>query len=386
MKQRRWLLGSTCIFLLTGSVACGDASTIGIDDTLTTDDSSIVNGQIYNGIPAVGLVSMPGALCTGALIAPHVVLTAAHCVGRRGTEYDTNEDAFQVTDGTKKYRVASKHVSTMAPWVDSGDGDYDQAIITLAQDIPVATLPLMNTVSLSSVGSSVFLVGYGVTGYGAGDAGTKRAVTGKVTGLDTYHLLYGNASGTVCSGDSGGPVLHQRADGSYEIAATNRVVYSPFCQSQADGTRVDTHRAWINGVLAQAGTGTYGGSETAKGVSPKAAPGLCMDVYSSRSANGTPVQLYTCNDSAAQQWTSNGSTLRALGKCLTAMSGQAGAAIALWDCTYPGNQTWVRENGRLRLGTTQMCLDIPGANMQPWQRLQLSSCNTSSAQQWTLPF
>jgi glucosylceramidase len=50
--------------------------------------------------------------------------------------------------------------------------------------------------------------------------------------------------------------------------------------------------------------------------------GLCLDVRSASSADGTPVQVYTCNGTNAQQWTveSNG-TLQALGKCLDVTGG-----------------------------------------------------------------
>ena len=42
-----------------------------------------------------------------------------------------------------------------------------------------------------------------------------------------------------------------------------------------------------------------------------------MDVRSGRMAAGTPVQLYPCNGSPAQQWTAEkDGTYRALGKCL----------------------------------------------------------------------
>ncbi|MEU8382720.1 ricin-type beta-trefoil lectin domain protein, partial [Streptosporangium sp. NPDC048865] len=63
--------------------------------------------------------------------------------------------------------------------------------------------------------------------------------------------------------------------------------------------------------------------------------GKCVDVAAASSANGTPIQLYDCNGSAAQQWTRNGDgTVRALGKCLdvTAASTANGAQIQLYDC------------------------------------------------------
>ena len=45
--------------------------------------------------------------------------------------------------------------------------------------------------------------------------------------------------------------------------------------------------------------------------------GKCVDVAGASTANGTAVQLYTCNGTGAQQWTrGTDGTLRALGKCL----------------------------------------------------------------------
>ena len=43
----------------------------------------------------------------------------------------------------------------------------------------------------------------------------------------------------------------------------------------------------------------------------------CLDVSNGGTADGTKIQLWTCNGTAAQQWTTSGDgTLRALGKCL----------------------------------------------------------------------
>ncbi|NUK13674.1 ricin-type beta-trefoil lectin domain protein, partial [Streptomyces lunaelactis] len=50
--------------------------------------------------------------------------------------------------------------------------------------------------------------------------------------------------------------------------------------------------------------------------------GKCVDVAGANSANGTPVQLYDCNSTAAQQWSvGTDGTIRALGKCLDVTSG-----------------------------------------------------------------
>ena len=44
--------------------------------------------------------------------------------------------------------------------------------------------------------------------------------------------------------------------------------------------------------------------------------GKCLDVDNSGTADGTKIQLYTCNGTAAQSWTKVGDTYRVLGKCL----------------------------------------------------------------------
>ncbi|SCE38177.1 Ricin-type beta-trefoil lectin domain-containing protein, partial [Streptomyces sp. SolWspMP-sol7th] len=75
--------------------------------------------------------------------------------------------------------------------------------------------------------------------------------------------------------------------------------------------------------------------------------GKCVDVAGSGTANGTVVQLYGCNGTAAQKWTTNeDGTLRALGKCLD-VTGQGtvnGTKLQLWECNGSGAQRWVAES------------------------------------------
>lgn len=60
------------------------------------------------------------------------------------------------------------------------------------------------------------------------------------------------------------------------------------------------------------------------------------------SANGTKVDLYTCNGTTAQQWTRTGDTFRALGKCLdvTDWSTADGNQLQIWTCGGTANQSW----------------------------------------------
>ncbi|MFI7637011.1 ricin-type beta-trefoil lectin domain protein [Nonomuraea sp. NPDC049400] len=62
-------------------------------------------------------------------------------------------------------------------------------------------------------------------------------------------------------------------------------------------------------------------------------------------ANGTAVQLWDCNGTAAQSrtWNSDGS-VRALGKCMDVTGGSTanGTRLQIWDCSGGANQRWTR--------------------------------------------
>lgn len=72
----------------------------------------------------------------------------------------------------------------------------------------------------------------------------------------------------------------------------------------------------------------------------------CLDVKGGKAANGTQIQLYTCNGSAAQSWIlGKDGTLRALGKCLddARNAGANGDKISLYDCNGTCGPALVRQ-------------------------------------------
>ncbi|MFI6025395.1 PQQ-dependent sugar dehydrogenase [Amycolatopsis magusensis] len=108
--------------------------------------------------------------------------------------------------------------------------------------------------------------------------------------------------------------------------------------------------------------------------------GKCADVNGGSSADGTKVHLWTCNGGVNQQWTANGSTLRALGKCLTTT---AGTQVQLWACTGAATQNWsTQADGTIRNGT--QCLDASGAGTADGTPLITWNCTGAANQKWTL--
>ena len=117
--------------------------------------------------------------------------------------------------------------------------------------------------------------------------------------------------------------------------------------------------------------------------------GKCVDVAAANPADGTTVQLYTCNGTNAQQWTRPGDgTIRALGKCLDVSGGSTanGARVQLWTCNGTGAQQWVYTSGRdLVNPQANKCLDVTGVNSADGTPLQLWTCTGGANQKWNAP-
>jgi beta-glucosidase len=117
--------------------------------------------------------------------------------------------------------------------------------------------------------------------------------------------------------------------------------------------------------------------------------GLCLDVTSDNNANGTAVDVYTCNGTNGQQWTeeANG-TVQADGKCLDVASGGTvnGTLVDLYTCNGTGAQVWQPQpDGALLNPQSNACLDDTGFSDTPGTQVQIWSCSGSSNQSWLPP-
>ncbi|WP_328378654.1 RICIN domain-containing protein [Streptomyces sp. NBC_00440] len=124
-----------------------------------------------------------------------------------------------------------------------------------------------------------------------------------------------------------------------------------------------------------------------------AAKGKCLDVQSAAKTDGTPVQVYTCNGSAAQAWRVYGDDVGLhlqnvnSNKCLDVNGNAAvnGTQIQIWGCHENPAQTWEynrHATTSLKNVGTGKCLDLhtfaDGLNSQ------LYTCNNTAAQQFDI--
>jgi GH15 family glucan-1,4-alpha-glucosidase len=124
-----------------------------------------------------------------------------------------------------------------------------------------------------------------------------------------------------------------------------------------------------------------------RGAGPiRAAAGECVDDAGARTDNGTAIQIFACNGTAAQNWVWNSGdgTLRALNKCLDVTGGAtaSGTPLQFWDCNGTGAQEWRwRQQNRLTNPQSGRCLEVAADGT----RLQISDCDNTSGQLWRLP-
>ncbi len=114
----------------------------------------------------------------------------------------------------------------------------------------------------------------------------------------------------------------------------------------------------------------------------------CVDVAGANTANGTAVQLYDCNGTAAQRWSVGADgTIRALGKCLDVNAGGTanGTLVQLWDCNGSAAQRWAVTAARDIVNPqADKCLDATGNSSANGTRLQIRTCTGGANQKWTV--
>ncbi|HEY4453311.1 MAG TPA: lectin [Pseudonocardiaceae bacterium] len=250
-------------------------------------------------------------------------------------------------------------------------------------------------VTISAV--NIMVMDYGPSGIEMGNA-AESAATGTEKQLET---LFGvsNAWSRIGLTPDIGP--NDSAGETYTLADANNVEsfasshgigYMSFWEMGRDNPQNTGQANWAYTHVIE----NYGGGG---GTPPPPPPGsgpitshegsnLCLDVRGANSADGTPVQVYTCNGTSAQSWSVNSNgTLTVLGKCLdVSAAGTAnGTLVQLYTCNGTGAQSWSASNGELVNTNSGKCLDDTNMSTTPGTQSQIWSCAGTANQLWTLP-
>ncbi len=245
---------------------------------------------------AVVYISLGQGFCSGTLIAPRVVLTAAHClenvaVGSIQVGFGHDSSAMTYWTGASQ---ALPH-----PSYDPYATVNDIALIRLDADAPagtrpVPTLPASLALKSASAGTELVFSGFGDTE--TGSYGIKLKAPGTV-GLVCEGLAscsyrsgsvvnrafgYSQTRGGPCSGDSGGPAFVTLGGVEYVAGVTS--YGDQACTDYGVSTNVGDFQSFIDGFIGGTGSAADGAS---CGYGGDCQSGFCVDGVCCHTACGS---------------------------------------------------------------------------------------------------
>lgn len=184
--------------------------------------AAVLGGEPSSALSGLALVthSQGDRACSGVLLAPELVLTAKHCVFRRGASGDEPLPAvgFRVGFGPSDEELTTRTVRSLA-WIGMPEATSIDDAVAAGEDVAVLSLmepaPAEETVrDLALVFAPedqqpVRFAGYGLSDVATGRGGVRAAGAGRITGFDAPSGIVQIEGDAACFGDSGGPLLSE---------------------------------------------------------------------------------------------------------------------------------------------------------------------------------
>ena len=184
--------------------------------------------------------------CSGTVISPHVVLTAAHClspdvtggpIGRVTIFLGSDVgDTSQLLDPTKTVVAVTTEIH---PQFDPQTLANDIGLVVSADPLPAPPIaPRRDTLHDHEIGAAVRAVGFGESIAGdESSSGPRRSIDTTILGIGAQLTLSDTA---FCFGDSGGPTFTTN-DGALLVVGVHSGTTGTNCTGLSVDTRVDLY-------------------------------------------------------------------------------------------------------------------------------------------------
>ena len=219
------------------------------------------------GRSVVTIVGSRGNFCTGAVIAPKLVLTAAHCV-QPGADYKIVEYGADRQPSLQDVKTVAIHPGFNMQAMLGHRATADVALLLLGAPARGKTPSVLGLPNIPIiVGSRFTIAGIGVTVRGDGKSGGTIRVAGLVAtgkpGTLQIRLVDPVGQGTreglgACTGDSGAPVFEDKESGPVIVGVVSWSTGpngSAGCGGMTGVTPLTLYRDWILQIARQWGAG-----------------------------------------------------------------------------------------------------------------------------------
>ena len=202
------------------NVLGGTASTSGVailnGSACSADRSSIVllNMRRDDGAPL-------GA-CSGTVVGPRTILTAAHCL-------DEGVQIIRVWLGPPNPEIVAASWVLYPNYVFNRPDVYDVGVIFMNEDLARNPVPILTSRD-ARTGETAIIAGWGRDQNDAGATLRAGSTTLSAVGSSLLETLYRPPSSSVCSGDSGGPILLQEG-GTWTIGGITSATSNNVCNT-----------------------------------------------------------------------------------------------------------------------------------------------------------
>lgn len=282
-----------------------------VDDSLSSTTQDVIHGTLTppGKYPATGalIAEYQGqqiVFCTGTLISPTAVATAAHCLIPPDyvTDFspyftlalDANNAPFSQLVPSSAFHYHPQYNQNATP-PGTISHTYDVGIVLLQQPITSvqpAYFPTAAEAATMTAGMTLEITGYGQTDAAdQNSAGVKYDATTTLTVVGPYEIGVGAAGAPQnCHGDSGGPAYMHVGSGLRMVGTVSRgnTGGEDTCDKGGIDTRIDAYRDWFamyttladppaeppsgGGDGSGSGSGTGSGSGSGSGSDPGGQP------------------------------------------------------------------------------------------------------------------